>query len=231
MTDHDDQAERPPHRDEPTTVFSNLVSDWFSADLGGDVIRSFSEVNRRGFEAAGELISKMTEIVDGVARRSPPTGTSGSTRAASSDATASIRREVLASIDTWAEMMGSLVDSSFELLRRDGAGEHADAPASVVIGPVPPGGHGSIPIFAHAIAGQGLVRCRAGRFESAGGATLDPGSVSLDPDVLIEGRDDHFTVNVDLAASAVAGRYHGFVFAEGLSDAAIAVEICVSEPR
>jgi hypothetical protein len=222
-----DQHDQPPADGDPTSVLSGLLSDWLTADAGSGAIRTFSEVNRRGFEAAGRLIATMTEIVDGVAGGSVPGG-SGRARPAEAPTGTSIRREILTSIDMWAEVMGSVVETSFDMLHNGiPFGREDDSVASAVLGPLRPGQHGSLPLYAHSITGQGLVRCRVGTFESAGGVALEPGTVSIDPDILIEGSGHQITVRVEVPESAEPGRYHGFVFAEGVTEAAVAVEIVI----
>ena len=129
MTEHRD--------DDPMTMFSGMVTDWFDVGVRDDMMRSFSEVNKRGLEAAGQLVARMTALVDGatghaakyVARddNGEPTG---------ADSIPGIRAEVLKSIDMWADMMTTLVDSSLDMLKEN----ESPAPANtLIIGPIHPG--------------------------------------------------------------------------------------------
>jgi hypothetical protein len=212
--------------DDPMSVLSGMMQGWLGGDAGEDMMRSFSEVNKRGLEAAGQLVARMTDLVDGAtgsaAKHWAPTD---GTRPVDSTSSSAIRSEVLQAIDMWADLMVSLVDKSLEMLPSDEAS--GGSPKAVVIGPMTPGDRASQPLYAHSILGQGLVRCRVGRFESASGESLEPGCVTVEPEVMMEGNAERTAIHVALPVSTAPDRYHGFVFADGVSSAAIAVEILV----
>jgi len=89
--------------------------------------------------AAGRLIATMTEIVDGVAGGSVPGG-SGRARPAEAPTATSLRREILTSIDMWAEVMGSVVETSLDVLPHGiPFGLEDDHMASAVHSPLRPG--------------------------------------------------------------------------------------------
>jgi hypothetical protein len=212
--------------DDPMTVLSGLVTDWFDVGVRDDVVRSFSEVNKRGLEAAGQLVARMTDLVDGATGHAAKyVARDDDAEPTQADSISGIRTEVLMFIDMWADMMTKLVDSSLDLLREN----ESPAPAkTLIIGPIHPGERTIQPLYAHSMLGQGLVRCRVGRLESARGEHLETGCVHVDPEIMIEGPDARTSVIVDIPETVVPDRYHGFVYADGVSAAAIPLEILIT---
>jgi hypothetical protein len=216
----------------------SVLSHWLGGWLEDDALRSMSDVPRRGLDAATQIVDRLTHLFDGVtaqtAHESAPAGPTpgghdGGERR--DDALHRLQGDMTRMFDIWSEAMVDMIDMTFDAIR---SSEGRARPTSmgresIVIGPVVAGGRGTAEIYADGTAGQGLLTYRAGTFESSTGGRLPATTVTLDPTRRADGDRRPVTVFADVPPRTPAGRYHGFVFAEGVDTATIIVEIQVVE--
>jgi hypothetical protein len=212
----------------------SVLSHWLGGWLEDEALHSMSDVPRRGLDAATQIVDRLSHLFDGMAAGAPDdsVGTTPGGRADAEGRDNALHRlqgDMIRMFDIWTEAMFDMIDSTFDAIRS------SDAPAkpattareSVVIGPIAPGGRGTAEIHAEGTTGQGLVSYRAGVFESGSGSRLPLSTITIDPGMRADGDRRPVTVFADVLPGTAPGRYHGFVFAEGVDTALIVVEIVV----
>ena len=211
----------------------SVLSHWLGGWLEDDALHSMSDVPRRGLDAATQIVDRLTHLFDGIAAHetddSAPGGHAGGE--GRDNALHRLQGDMTRMFDLWSEAMVDMIDATFDAIRSSDNGARPTAPGreSIVIGPIVPGGRGTAQIHAVGSVGQGLVTYRAGVFESSGGGRLAASTITIEPTMLADGDHRPVTVFVDVLPGTPPGRYHGFVFAEGVDTATIVVEIEVGD--
>lgn len=229
-----------PQGESPTdsrSVLAEWLAAWLDPTVPRDALRSMTDVNRRGLEAAARIVDRMTDLVDGTraggARVEEPARTGGAvTLGRPSDGhLGRLRADATKALELWSDAMVELIDAAIDAFADTASDRHTTVHEELVVGPVRAGEGARAPIHVVAATGQGLLTFAIGTFESADGHALSRESVVVTPAVLAEGEHEPVLFAVEVPKDVPPGRYHGFVFARGVDDTALAATIHVTASR